>query len=306
MEALLHAMPDPRSPHETHGFEPRDAEGGNIWAFGQPHAVVHHVLHTVSSGDAMGAADAFDSFAAMHQLSFGLHAARARVLEDAVRRVVGQAVKQPAPGETTNPSATESPARGVKVLVFDAGIGGKTLRCLPGLLGAPAPLLRGAGGGPDGDLLGVHEVVSIEHNADLSSFGARLVSHAVGEAPLRHFPMMVGEDTTLDETLQSLHEGYELSAFDLVLLGDGDGGRGDQKEQLAALVRQGSLRDGAVVHAEGPAESDKRTAEYLDALRGVGENAAGGPPGAFENEVRDLGDGKAAVVSTWRERQDEL
>jgi len=282
---------DPHSPHEMHGFEPRPGPyevGGNIWTFGKAHAALHHVLREVPKGDPAAAANAMDAFAAKHGLKYHIGIPQAIALDNATRQAVAEAA--------THAAVDEGIAvRQLNVLVLGAGLGTRLLRCLPALLeSTPAA--------------GTHEVVSVEHDAHLSGYGHQLFNHAVGigeDSPkdafevVGHLPLMPAEDTTLEEVLESLREGYEFSSFDLVLLEDGPDGRLGQQHQLTTLLATGALGEGAVVHAEGAGLGDIETTGYLELLK---QGVAGGQ--RFHSEVHDLGDGGAAVVSILRRRSD--
>jgi len=189
-----------------------------------------------------------------------------------------------------------SSAPGLNVLALRPGLGAPVLHCLPALLGAGSGL-RGAGSGP----ALVHKLVSVEDDEHLSSGGSRLVAHALGEGELfervRYTPLVMGEETTLDEVLETLRDGYELPAFDVVLLEGGP--RGRQREQLDALIRASALREGTVVHAEGPADGEEGAGKLVESL----QNRSSGAP-RFDARVHEAGPGRAAVVATYRGRSE--
>eukprot|EP00932_Pfiesteria_piscicida_P002965 SRR837773.12882.p1 GENE.SRR837773.12882~~SRR837773.12882.p1 ORF type:complete len:306 (-),score=100.55 SRR837773.12882:13-816(-) len=266
-------------------------------------------------GDALAAMSLLDAFSQMNELPFGFTEPRASALDFAMRRAIG-----PRPQLRGQPAADalDTP-QGVSVLVLGSGFGERSLRVLP-------PLLELVASNPGT----AHHVVSLERDPHKSAQSAQLLSHAIGDdlaGALRHLPFMPGEETTLEESLESLAEGWELPAFDVVLLDDGDG-RGGQEQQLETLLKAGALRPGAVVHAEGPAADDPATQAYLGKLAqpapapaaasggagGAGrasdaKDAKGGGAGRprFETEVRDIGGGRAAVVSVLhRDKGDEL
>lgn len=261
LKSLLDIGLDPKDPHAD-GFEPRPGpeEGGSMWAFGRAHAAVHHVLQHAVEGNASDVASVLDAFSAKHGLLFGLGASRGGVLEDAVRRKA----------EAAQVAAKQGLSR-LNILILRAGLGGGTLRCLPPLLNI---------GNPGS----VYEVVSVESDHHLSDGSARLVSHALstgdaahGAHDIRHTPLMPSEDTVLEEVLESLHDGYELKGFDVVVLG---GSRADHRQDLETLLESGALRPGAILHSDGPARGDEGTEKYIEFLQGSG--------GRLDYEVHEI------------------
>mmetsp|Transcript_12907 Transcript_12907/g.35033 ORF Transcript_12907/g.35033 Transcript_12907/m.35033 type:complete len:339 (-) Transcript_12907:35-1051(-) len=296
MKTLLDSSSDPRDPHDE-DFEPRLGvdEGGDLWAFGKTHAALHHVIGNVPSGNATAAADLLDAFSAMYSLSFGLTDPSAQLLDSVVRQALDAEAQEAQRLAAATPDVHVY--RGLRVLVLGAGLGGRTLRCLP-------PLLEMAAQTEDM----AHDVVSVEYDSDLSFSNLQLVSHALGEenegSVVRHLPMMPGDDTTLDESLESLRDNYDLPTFHMVLLDENDLGRVGQQQQLMSLLRSGALRDGTIIHAEGSMAGNPETDRYLDTLGKGGGDRSG--KHKFESHVTDLGGGRAAVVSKVRRRGDEL
>lgn len=270
---LLDLGLDPREPHAL-GFEPRPPETADDdpFAFGQTHAVVHHILGKVTEGDAMAVASALDAFSAEHSLGLGLGDEEGNIFSGLARGVID--ARQAANSGAQAPD-------GLRVLSFHNGIGAGALRLLPTLL-APVQVEWAA----------PHEVVTVEHSIDLLNGGAQLFDHAIGNASsVRHTPMMPSEDTTVPEVLESLRDGYGLQQFDVVLLG---GGRGKQLDGLEALFANGSLGDGAVVHARGPVRDDPGTLKILDFLADRRDRV--------QTEVRDLDDGGTVVTARLKRR----
>jgi len=287
----LNAELDPHSPHAVHGFEPRPGpyeDGGNIWTFGKAHAALHHVLRKVPKGDPVAASEELHAFAVENGLQYHLTVDRAAALDNATRKAVAAATTAAAEGGALG---TATSTRPLNVLVIGAGFGVRLLRCLPALLEASPP----AGGADDDE--GTHEVVSVERDNHLSGYGDQLFSHAIGEDgrhAVRHTAMLPGEDTSLEELLESLRDNYDYRSFDLVLLEDGPDGRLGQQRQLTGLLQAGVLSSGGVVHAEGVGAGDAETEGYLELLRkGAGGNR-------FESDVHDIGDGGAAIISKLR------
>lgn len=285
MGAMLNLEADPRDPH-SRGFEPRPGpeEGGDIWVFGRAHATVHHVLERTRRGNAQEVADVLDAFSAEHGVPFGLGAGSARALELAARAALGLEAGTDIGGPFLPASGkTGAQTKGLNVLVLGAGLGTRTLRCLPTLLASVNPDVP-------------HEVVSIEDDAHLMDGSSQLLSHAIGmegsSSPVRHLPLMPGEGTEFGDLLETLQDGYGFAAFDFVLLESSD--RAKHVEQLDTLLQRGALRQGAVVHAEGPDESHKETQEYLTYLQK--SNRA-----SFDRKLHDVGDGASAVVARLRE-----
>ncbi|CAE7832700.1 NLRC3 [Symbiodinium sp. KB8] len=142
------------------------------------------------------------------------------------------------------------------------------------------------------------QVVSVEPEAHLSSTGSQLIFHAVGEEHtdiVRHLPLVPSDRTPLSETLESLQETYELPDFDLVVLSGGS--RDKQSDELQALMKTGLLHNGTVVSAHGPGSEHDATGRYL---MGLGNRS-------FNNQVHELEDGSAAILSIYRPRsRDEL
>lgn len=291
MGAMLNLEADPRDPH-SQGFEPRPGpeEGGDIWAFGRAHATVHHVLERTRRGNAREVADVLDAFSAEHGIPFGLGAGSARALELAARAAVGMEANTDIGGPFLPASGGPgAQAKGLNVLVLGAGLGTRTLRCLPTLLAAV---------NPDAP----HELVSIEDDAHLMDGSSQLLSHAIGiegsTSPVRHLPLMPGEGTVFSDLLETLQDGYGLTAFDLVLLEGSD--RAKHVEQLDTLLQRDALRRGSVVHAEGPDQSHEGTQEFLTYLQK--SNRA-----SFDQKLHEVGDGASAVVATLRDyRGNEL
>ncbi|CAE7349149.1 NLRC3, partial [Symbiodinium necroappetens] len=174
----------------------------------------------------------------------------------------------------------------VRMLVLGSNMGTYELRTLPLFLRIPIPPYA------------VHEVVSVEPEAHLSSTGSQLIFHAVGEEHtdiVRHLPLVPSDRTPLSETLESLQETYELPDFDLVVLSGGS--RDKQSDELQALMKTGLLHNGTVVSAHGPGSEHDTTGRYL---MGLGNRS-------FNNQVHELEDGSAAILSIYRPRsRDEL
>jgi len=276
---------DPDDPHDPRGpdFEPRPHpdESGDKWAFGKVHAALHHVLDESQEGNVTSVVDTLDAFSAAHSLGLSLGRARGDVVENAVRKATNRSTIAIRSSPESESNAT-SARRALNLLVLGAGIGSGTLRCLP-------PLLEGVYDGP-------HEIVSVEGNVHRSDAGAQLLRHALGDGreddAVRHLPLMSADDTTLPEILDSLMgvNGYDVGPFDVVLL---EGRARDlHLQQLQHLINKRALRDGAVVHAEGPGRGDADTEKFL-ALLDAGHRGA-----RFDYEVREVWPGVAAVVAT--------
>lgn len=318
--AVLHLNHDPRSPH-AQGFEPREL-GDDPFEFGNAHAVVRHVVGSVGEGDPFGAFRAFQGFSDQHQLGFGLDDDSGRVLERSVLEAAAMTFMNGVVSDLLDdePSGFLSPAefglpsvsrakpkpklpqagagnvtRGLHVLILGPSLMGSPLRILPTLLRL----------GLEG--VGPHEVVSIEHDADDASAGQTLFQHAAGadgSKQVRHTPLLPAPETPLNQTLQSLKEGYDFHRFDMVILPGNEGkpgmasttvpgqltGRELQKRQLEAVLNAGLLQPGAVVHAEGPAATDPSTERFLQSLNTSKTE--------FTAKVHALPNSKAAVVST--------
>lgn len=275
LSAILSPGGDPNDPHAK-GFEPRPGpdEGGDIWTFGRAHAAAQHALDS-EAGNALAVAEALDLFSAEHRLSFGLGPAHGAVLDGLVRSAAAAAVARDKPG---------APAAGLHVLVLDSGLGAGTLRLLP-------PLLAASGRGH-------HELVGVETNDHLSDVGARLVAHALDGAEgaeVRHTALLPGDDTSFEEMIESLTDGYEIgkAGFDVVLLGGG--GRAEHMRKMETLVERKALRLGSIVHTASHRE-DPETEWYL----GTTQRGVGG--GRFEHEIHDVEGNVTAVVSTFRGR----
>lgn len=279
---LLQPGGDPHDPH-ANGFEPRPGldEGGDIWTFGRAHAALHHALGSSQAGSAPAVADALDAFAAEHGLDeHGLGPAHGLVLDGLAHSAAAAAATR------RGSHRRDDPAAGLHVLVLDAGLGGHTLRLLPGLLAAPTS--------------DAHEVVAVEKSDHLSDAGARLVAHALDGASgskVRHTPLLPSDDLSLEDLLDTVtsSDGHGVggAGFDVVLLGGGS--RAEQMRRVETLVERKALRLGSLVHAAAAAE-DPEAQWYLDTLhRGVGG-------GRFEHEVHDVDRGVSAVVSSFRGR----
>lgn len=274
----------PEDEHDPRGdeYEPRPHihEGGTKWTFGKVHAAVHHVLEGVTAGNFTHVARELDSFSASHELGLGLGDARGQFVERAVRQVVADRMAAADKLETEPKTHLDAKPKGLHVLVLGAGIGSAELRCLPPLLEVGIDPWQTP-----------HEIVSVEGNAALSDASSQLVKHAVGsdgDHVVRHLPLLPGEDTTLAEVLESLHDGYELGPFDVVLL-EGRS-RDTHLQQLETLVQKRALRLGAAVHAEGPGPGDAGANKYIQLLKTRG----------FEYEVQEVWPGASAIVARWQ------
>lgn len=283
LRSPLDLQPDPRDPRPE-GFEPRKnpGEGGDLWTFGKVHALVHHVLEHARLGDPVAVADELDAFSSKHKLDLGFGAERGPLVDQIVRTAIASLQHAATVGSTGSVMQRE-----LRILVLGAGLGGCALRCLPALLAS----------GPSNEM---HQVVSVEGDADLASAGEQLVSHAVGSGgnvTVQHTPLMPGDDTTLAEVLETLRDGYDLGQFDVAFL-TGRRDRAAQQGELAALLNSGALRDpGAIVLAFGPGTNDAGTQQYLNFLNQHGR-------GRFGTQVRNVGEG-AAIVSTLQGHADD-
>merc|ERR1711924_158037 len=105
-----------------------------------------------------------------------------------------------------------------------------------------------------------------------------------------YLPIMPGEDTTTKELLETLRDAYEYRSFDVAMLGEG--GRSKQQEDLDAILNEGLLQHGSVVHAEGPGTENQGTASFLKYLE----------ERQFETIVHQADGGSAVVVSKFHGR----
>mmetsp|Transcript_50697 Transcript_50697/g.94708 ORF Transcript_50697/g.94708 Transcript_50697/m.94708 type:complete len:326 (+) Transcript_50697:69-1046(+) len=286
LEGLLRPGYDTESPHST-DFVPR-AGGGDLWNFGRVHAALEHVLEAVPEGDIYRVPLELQEFSDKHQLKL-VPPLGEEVIELAMQEAAVAAGLQlyPTPQKKLPDPGTEFPedARGIRMLVLDSGIGTFELRSMPLLLRIPKSPIA------------IHEVVSLEEAAHYSNTGSQLIQHAIGEKHfdvLRHLPLVPSEETTLEETLESLQETYELPSFDLVVLSGGD--RDKQTKQVEALLKSKAVHNGTVVSAHGPGRSHVGTGRYLQALEEGGKHA-------FTSQVHDLSDGTAAILSALRLRE---
>eukprot|EP00927_Polykrikos_kofoidii_P049045 TRINITY_DN43191_c0_g1_i1.p1 TRINITY_DN43191_c0_g1~~TRINITY_DN43191_c0_g1_i1.p1 ORF type:complete len:421 (-),score=58.44 TRINITY_DN43191_c0_g1_i1:159-1244(-) len=296
---------DPRGPD----FEPRAGpeQGGSKWTFGRVHAAMHHVMEEAPEGNATAVYTALNSFSSEHNLDFGLGDVRGRAVQAAVRKAIDaveeehrrqqikrqqqmQHLEEERQRGVDGNSTENLPRRGLHVAVLGAGIGDSLLWCLPPLLEIPDVGFS--------SVSSPHEVVSVERDDRLSHAAAELVRHALGEAvdkTVRHLPLIPSEDTSFHEVLETLHGGFELGPFDVVLLEGRD--REQHAVQVQTLLQKGALRDGAIVHAEGPGRGDAATERFIKLLGGDERRG-----GRFDFEVHHVWDNADAIIATHRGR----
>lgn len=280
LEGHLHPGHDAQSPVHAEHYVPR--QEGDLWTFGRAHAVLRHAQKEAKEGDARHVARVVEDFCQEHQLERG-NIAPDEVLAAAVKAAAAaqQLTLRPASSREAllapTASAGAASSRGLRILVLSSGWGQVELRFLPHLLRF------------DGD----HEVVSVEEDPHLSDVGAQLLRHALGKRQLvRHLPLLLGEETTLLELLETLREVYELPVFDLVLLGGSDGA--SCAAQAQDLVAARVLRSDGLVLAILQDDAQR----YLQELAERGD---------FMSQVQEIsGKNLAAVISTVQLEQTEL